>query len=455
MNTAQTKKLLTLKEAADRLGVSIETLLSWNQENILKPIITQEGAIAYTQNQLDQFLTIRKIIQETSPKAQTDVVQIQTAEPSQYVTPENPIATPQPMITLNPANELPKASYIKAPSPILTLSVAATIVVLSAAILPQQGLPTSRLTLSEKFNASLPIQLRNETAPKRNLQSVAENISKEKITAPALYETKSETNSSDSEDILAMSSSQRPTGEPQAADIDQNAVPYSYSSSTYLSDNTSDEASAIDKHGTIRGETNKTDRLAIFMGGREALGEEDVLSQINANATNQLIFLFAGALATLFILQKQFAFPTKKLQLRPIDSSFSGTYQPMVDFNLQKALEIDQKTDGTVVLYVDGKEYKISKPEMNSESDQFIERLMTLTQSGVKEIEYDTSDTMSLTTPLSRLVTRLGFVGIKRDLFFPRTSKTSVLFRRYLTQQDLSAMNLTTNHILNELAVLS
>jgi hypothetical protein len=453
MTTAQTQKLLTLKEAADRLGVSIETLLSWNQENILKPIITKEGAIAYTQNQLDQFLTIRKIIQETSSQPPTELVQVPPVEPTHHLRPDAAIPTAQPMMTVSTVNELPKASYVKTPSPILTLSVAATIVVLSAAILPQQGLPTSRLTLSEKFIAALPIQLRQDAASKKELQSVAENISKEKITAPALYEAKSETN--DNEEILAMSSSQRPTGEPQASDIDQSDVPYSYSSSTYFSDSTSDETSAIDKHGTIRGETNKTDKMAILTGGMNGMAEDDVLTQINANATNQLIFLFAGALATLFILQKQFAFPTKKLQLRPTDSSFTEPYQPLVDFSLQKALEIDQKTDGTVVLYVDGKEYKISKPEMNSESDQFIERLMTLTQSGVKEIEYDTSDTISLTTPLSRLVTRLGFVGIKRDLFFPRTSKTSVLFRRYLTQQDLAAMNLTTNHILNELAVLS
>jgi hypothetical protein len=115
----------------------------------------------------------------------------------------------------------------------------------------------------------------------------------------------------------------------------------------------------------------------------------------------------------------------------------------------QKILEVNQKADGTVVLCFQGQEYKVSKPELDSESDQFIERLMELVGPDVKEIDYDTSadEGISLSAPLSKLVTRLGFVGLKRDLFFPRTSKNRVLFRRYLTSKDLASMDLHPGQI--------
>jgi hypothetical protein len=119
----------------------------------------------------------------------------------------------------------------------------------------------------------------------------------------------------------------------------------------------------------------------------------------------------------------------------------------------ERMLEVDQKMDGTVVLYSQGKEYKLCKPELDSESDQFIERLMELAHPDQKEIDYDKGydQNVRLTTPLSKLVTRLGFVGVKRNLFFPRTSKNKVLFRRYITKQDLDAMKLNISQVSKEL----
>ena len=70
---------------------------------------------------------------------------------------------------------------------------------------------------------------------------------------------------------------------------------------------------------------------------------------------------------------------------------------------------------------------------------------MQLTNSGEKAIEYDaiSDESLALSSPLSKIVTRLGFVGLKRDLFFPRTSKSRVYFRKFLTLNDLFSMNLT------------
>ena len=78
---------------------------------------------------------------------------------------------------------------------------------------------------------------------------------------------------------------------------------------------------------------------------------------------------------------------------------------------------------------------------------------MEMTKPDVKEIDYVAlnDEKIELTTPLSRLVTRLGFVGVKRDLFFPRTSKDRVFFRKYVTSQDLEDMDLTTDQILEDL----
>jgi hypothetical protein len=108
--------------------------------------------------------------------------------------------------------------------------------------------------------------------------------------------------------------------------------------------------------------------------------------------------------------------------------------------------------DGTVVVYFQGKEFKICKPELYSESDRFIEKLMKILTPDMKQFEYGIGGNMEFTTPLSRLVTRLGFVGIKRELFFPRTSKDRVLFRKYVTADDLDNMGLSSDDILTELA---
>jgi hypothetical protein len=153
-------------------------------------------------------------------------------------------------------------------------------------------------------------------------------------------------------------------------------------------------------------------------------------------------------LSLLFVFKNKLAYSPKK----PSSALGIDPHNFISDVEEKKVLEVDQKTDGTVVLYFQGKEYKICKPELDSESDQFIERLMGLVRPGVKEIDYDTfnDDEIRLSAPLSKLVTRLGFVGIKRDLFFPRTSKNRVLFRRYVTEQDLISMNLTTAQISSE-----
>lgn len=183
------------------------------------------------------------------------------------------------------------------------------------------------------------------------------------------------------------------------------------------------------------------------------------LKQTTADLKNQLIFLtISGVVVIVFILllmtfvfQRQLAYFITKP--KEILMGSSGKKNAVAS---QKILEVDQKMDGSVVVTFQGKGYKISKPEFDSESDQLIGRLMDL-EPDAKEIDFDCmkDQEIKLTTPLSRIATRLGFKGMVRDLFFPRTSKQSVLFRRYLTQEDLINMNLTSDAIASELAKMA
>src|SRR4030042_2827188 len=62
------KQFINIQKAAKILAVSVKTLLDWNENNILKANITPEGEIGYTQDQLNQFLEIRK----QQPKSEND-----------------------------------------------------------------------------------------------------------------------------------------------------------------------------------------------------------------------------------------------------------------------------------------------------------------------------------------------------------------------------------------------
>ena len=145
MNTAQShnsEKLLTLKEASVDLGVSIETLLSWNEHNILKPTITVQGEIGYTKTQLNQFVTIRHSFQEAvSPK---------------------------------------HAGKTNLPRVFSSVAVVVVCLTIAALTVPDQdkkitqpfsdrilGVQTSKFNLSEQIIAALPIHLRHQTSQKR------------------------------------------------------------------------------------------------------------------------------------------------------------------------------------------------------------------------------------------------------------------------------------------------
>lgn len=459
MNTAQlnnSEKLLTLKEASHKLNVPVETLLSWNEHNILKPTITADGAVGYTERQLEQFsATIQKVIQHAHPTVTqhtAPVVQrtLPVEKPAQLSLPED--SSDEESIKQFSSKSIISFAVILI---LLTLIFTQDNQTASSSSIEEKqplrnvlGMHTSTFNLSEKLLSGLPIQLTHQPSEKELEKEQAANAFRQKTIASILYASKPAV-SEGSYKTSTSTAKQTPNYRPNST-IAVNTNSYA---ATALFQSSQDEGSAIDEHGNIRGNAEE-ETLAMVVGNIDEQIKTNSLKQSSTHATNQLLLIFLGMFAMFFGIQKQLAFTHRGGKKITHASPVYIEPAAMID---EKVLEVDQKTDGTVVLYVNGSEYKISKPEMNSESDQFIEKLMGLTQPNLKEIEYDTAlpSAIKFATPLSRLVTRLGFVGIKRDLFFPRTSKTSVLFRRYLTKQDLIDMNITLDHIRNELDLLS
>lgn len=345
--------LISLTEAARLLAVTVDTLLTWNEYNILKPTITHTGEVGYRQEQIDQFLAIRQLT--PSDEAPVSISPKTTTKPFSVV-------------------------------PFLFISAGvATMVV---------GLLTQPVTIDLQ-----PAQI-SSTGP---------DLASQVLPTPL-------------------------------ADYTDN---FAYSQTTNVASDQNTSDSVFDSDGNIKGSASNTDVLAAAIGANGMIQSNNPAKQpINPN----LLLAIAGfsLLSLPIIFKKRPAYaPPNPITAQMLLSNTAGNPDE------QKVLEVSQKTDGTVVLCFGGQEYKVSKPELDSESDQFIERLMGLVEPGIKEIDYDAykDPDIRLSAPLSKLVTRLGFVGIKRDLFFPRTSKNRVLFRRYLTSRDLALMNLTPDQI--------
>src|SRR5882672_793388 len=65
------QKFLSLEETAKKLAVSVDVLLKWNEQNILKPSITPTGEVGYTEEQLTHFLKIKEQSTPSNPLSET------------------------------------------------------------------------------------------------------------------------------------------------------------------------------------------------------------------------------------------------------------------------------------------------------------------------------------------------------------------------------------------------
>jgi len=413
-------KLLMLKEAADKLAVPQDVLLAWNQQNILKPFaVTQTGDVCYTEEQINQFLTIRQFFLSNTVTVQpTQPVTVQT-EPVSVA----PVSDPQELS--HPVEQKNSWKFFK-----FFPVIIAVMFILSV----------TAVVMNQKNSVESPVPISKENPSTKDLASSSSATQKDQATITPVAEvlsslreaTDTKPNSAIDDNTAEEVSTLASVGSQEQGMTDGDETKHTF---------------AIDKSGNITSDHTNTNDIEQAWKGLGILAD-DSLKQGTLDLRNQLIFLSFGVLAVVFFAQRRFAYAAKKAE----QSAFEPSLFPTA--SSEKLLELDQKMDGTVVLYSKGNEYRICKPELSSDSNQFIERLMELSDaSDTKEWEYDSFEdkTLRLTTPLSKLVTRLGFVGVKRDLFFPRTSKHRVLFRRYITQEDLSSMNLTIEQVISDL----
>ena len=445
------EKLLTLQEAADKLAVSVDVLLYWNQCNILKPTIMPTGQVGYPLEQINQFLGIHKINPSANPPL---VNQMPVARAEHNPTEINHFQKDySDLHTRLKSPDFTRARHeyfsIGPALATTTLGIALVIILVTQpatikSLLNEAGNMGSALTsqisqLNVSSFTTSPVQLKNSVASDKDLNNEGQAVLQTKLTMlDAIFgkkPTKTTTTVNGKVSTALLGASTQTT---QVSGFASSTTPANSGNTT--------GNSVFDSHGNIKGKTTNTDLLATTLGINGMIQNDSSIKQV-VNLNIPLAILTLSLMSLLFVFRKRLAYSSKKPAALGIDP-----HNFIDDTNAEKILEVNQKTDGTVVVSFQGKEYKICKPELDSESDQFIERLMGLITPNAKEIDYDTFNDgeIRLSAPLSKLVTRLGFVGIKRDLFFPRTSKNRVLFRRYLTENDLVSMHLTTEQITNE-----
>jgi hypothetical protein len=431
-SSSNQRKLLKLKQAAQELGVSIDDLLQLNDFNILKPTITLSGEVGYTQEQIDKFLAVQQL-------SRNKKIDQQKNTPFQI----NPQINDLPIDMNQNINEpeIPKFPETSSNSDrFLSMKLVSSFlaIILLLVVVTQQD------KLKSLFDHSQLTFLKGTDNTKIALISQTNNPSSSEFTSP-LAQIKV-----GNEDITALGNklnqksftlsklTKNTDAKIQTDNIDGiNNI--SYSEIANFPKDTDTASNLFDNRGNIKGETTGTDVLGMAIGAAGTI-QGSTSSRPIADSNILLTILALGLLYIIFILRNKLIYSARLSASVVMPRNFLGNIE-------KKIIEVNQKTDGTVALYFQGREYKLCKPDLDSESDQFIERLMSLAVPGVKEIDYDTlnDEEISFNASLSKLVTRLGFVGIKRDLFFPRTSKSRVLFRKYITEQDLISMNLTAS----------
>jgi len=433
------QQLISLQDAAIKLDVPVSQLLRWNEVNILKPTITHTGHVGYTQLQLEEFIRIKNLQLLAS-------------------TPE-PITNPQPEYTHVHATH-PSHSRLLSSSFVLFSSMS-FVIILSLVLATRQDKVTALLHQYEQnyqsnqsqASSTSQVDVNSPIAFSLSQQQSQEKLGKNETNSPLSKELAANATNNKAANIPSTHKSQLPIATVAAAvsfitnhiSQDKNLTKNSDTTtfaSVYTPKAPSTGSSSLDSRGNITG-TTQPDLLASIVGNSQVLNTENAYQVNPVTVRNQLFIVgLMGILSMLYLVKR----PRRPQQIERMEK--------VIDTS-EKIFEIDQKMDGTVVLKIQGKEYKISKPELDSDSDQFIAALMKLVSFNGKEIEYDSfgQDGLAFSAPLSRLVTRLGFVGVKRDLFFPRTSKNRVLFRKYVTRDDLRAMHMNMDQVLRDMEI--
>ncbi|HSW47654.1 MAG TPA: MerR family transcriptional regulator [Candidatus Saccharimonadales bacterium] len=452
-----TKKLLSLQQAAEKLAVSPETLLNWNEHNILKPTITLNGEIGYTFEQIENFLIIKKLFPQQSKNPTQEISQNQTV-PQPQVDKQNLSID----LEINPVSEINSTIKHKkrktglqyflavSASSFVVFSIAFGLFANTSSATSQSQVLSAKDSSFKEQSSSLdkadsldsnayksPIQIKNKAEISSNLGSDGIPTNKKDVALAGAFEAKGTTAAVSNQATIRQTPNKNTSDIPPAMSDVTNCVSCSKNGD-------SEDDSVFDASGNIKGKAPKDNLLATSALSPNNLNNDSNFVKQDVNPVITYLILAFGILAMIYFAKSRLAYSITNSNSASISSNDIS-----VGTRSERLLEINQKTDGTVVIRLKDREYKVCKPELDSESDQFISRIMELMENGEKEIDYDTllDDKISFNAPLSKLVTRLGFVGIKRDIFFPRTSKTKVMFRKYVTEDDLIAMSLNKEQI--------
>lgn len=483
---------LTLKQAAQSLAVSVDVLISWNENNILKPTLTPTGDVGYSQTQIDQFLAIRNSqglsIRENSINIKPDFSQqsplpFQEIKPSTFNSHQNPTGNFSQINNYNFYSN-PNENNKKNKLTISVIGISAGFLFLTIGffgfiLLQENKLNTllqqnkiskteeSKILAANTYNFNETTNLtdieRMKEREKLNLKNEGQSLTQDRETILNNAFKEDDPIQETYKDQVALLRSILGKGDEDEIrsgikpDIDIST--YSQKSNFDTSkdcpncdENNDPENNVFDAEGNIKVSKEESEENNLLASNMTLGGINQSYNPVRQNPISatlaSLIILGLGAFYFVYTKKGIFFSDNTAGNLGNLNLTPAQKTPALAS---SKLLELFQKTDGTVVLFMHGKEFKISKPEMDSESDKLIERLLQLVGSDLKEIEYDSllDDKLMVNTPLSKLVTRLGFVGIKRDLFFPRTSKSRVHFRKYLTAEDLMSMNLTVNDVTN------
>jgi hypothetical protein len=451
-----TKHLLSLKDASEKLGVTVDQLLKWNDYNILKPTITLSGEIGYTKEQIENFLMIQRNAEQNKSHQVVHTLPHPRKEllPPMFPSPNLTVTTPGIPPREYSRNILVSTEKFSLKSITENFSLRSFIALSSCSFLFFIGI---FITSAQHLPRHQVGNDKGATSGKAPGVTLAANSGSNKTPAGKL------SNQADvlGESKLSQLNDEFGTNPTQALPPEERfELPVAVKENTGASfaggefasrsncptcvDEQPEKESIFDEKGNIKGEPDTKDHLAVTTLGSPDPATSRSSSSQTASITLLMCLTLFGLLSLVYIFRSQFAYAGGTgILIQPHYNPASSLHQE------KRLLEIDQKTDGTVVLHFQGAEHKVSKPELDSESDQFITRLMELTKDSTKEIDYDAvrDGKYRFNAPLSKLVTRLGFVGIKRDIFFPRTSKNKVLFRRYVTSDDLLAMSLKPEQI--------
>jgi hypothetical protein len=317
---SDSSKLLSLQDAAQKLAVDSSVLLKWNDQNILKPTITFEGKIGYTEKQLEEFQTIRQLFQQKTNLTQTTSNQT-------FPSPTAPLNSNQPDSTstlpVQAPSETSKKPFKFPVSKLVSVSAVVVLAILfiilekplasnsqnqaSTTGAGQANIKTSSLNVSEPVKSNISLASENSAQENKNIDD--ENTSKKTTFSDVLSAAKTEKFSSQ-----AASLTRANTARIAAENATLSAKTTAINNPETNKNITSYASTSNPNNETNNSQTpqSKGSEELAYSAGSTSILSQNSYNFSNSNSNNQLILFIATIVAIPFIFQKKLLYPFKK-----------------------------------------------------------------------------------------------------------------------------------------------